>query len=115
MQSCNRDSCTYELKQEFVICRFKRPGQHVLQGVGPVFITVRTDAYIIDCSHLLGGKAANPDTMLSRRQRDEVCEASVVAALATKHGEESVVKPPTQRCLHDRMKSLSCFSTLLLG
>ncbi len=84
----------YELKQQLVGSRFKSPGQHLLQGVRPVLVVIRTDAYVVDGADLLGWEATDSHPMLSGRQGNEISETPIIAPLPSEHCEQSIVKPP---------------------
>jgi len=65
-----------------------------LQGVRPVLVVIRTDAYVVYGADLLGWEATDSHPMLSGRQGNEIGEAPIVAPLPSEHCEQSIVKPP---------------------
>jgi hypothetical protein len=84
----------YEFKKQLVRSRFKSPGQHLLQGVRPVLVVIRTDAYVVYGADLLGWEATDSHPMLCGRQGNEIGEAPIIAPLPSEHCEQGVVKPP---------------------
>ena len=65
-----------------------------MQGVRPVLVVIRTDAYVVYGADLLGWEATDSHPMLSGRQGNEIGEAPIIAPLPSEHREQGVVKPP---------------------
>lgn len=84
----------YEFKEQLVRSRFESPGKHLLQGVRPVLVIIRTDAYVVHRADLLGWEATDSHPMLSGRQGNEIGETPIVAPLPSEHCEQGIVKPP---------------------